>query len=101
MACFRCMPRVVDADTAIPLMLNPLILCDLACVSALCIRDGAGGATVETLAGSRWIDQGNRQGRCVYLWRRLSAVGAVLRLLSGEVAMDGVIFLVRMLVGHV
>ena len=48
-ACFRCMPRVVAADTAIPLMLNPLILYDLACISALCIRDGAGGATLETL----------------------------------------------------
>ena len=44
-------------------MLNPLILCDLACVSALCIRDDAGGATVETLAGSRWIGQGDRESR--------------------------------------
>ena len=65
------MPRVVDADTAIPLMFNPLILYDLACVSALCIREGAGGATVETLGrdGSiRATDKAGVSRRGVGLW---------------------------------
>ena len=89
------MPRVVDADTAIPLMFNPLILCDLACVSALCIREGAGGATVETLGRDGSIRATDKAGGCVYLWRR-SVVGCLQlvryygRLLSGEVAMRGV-----------
>jgi hypothetical protein len=86
------MPRVVAADTAIPLMLNPrfrLILRGCLVYQGWRGRSDSGDA-----------DRSRRPRIKVFLGvacvcGQFSAVGVVLRLLSGEMAMGGVIICVR------
>ena len=91
------MPRVVAADTAIPLMLNPRFRLIL---RGCLVYQGWRGRSDSGDAGWVAMDRSRRPRIKVFLgvaWvcGQFSAVGVVLRLLSGEMAMGGVIICVR------